>query len=109
MGYVEQFSTGITVLIAVIGILATLVSIITEVLKTVPGLSKLPTKLVVFMVSLIITPICLLAFMAWMKQPIVWYMVFASFMASFIIALVSMSGWKEIAEIAQRCIKKKDK
>ena len=38
--------------------------------------------------------------------PIDWFMVFASFIASFIVSLVSMNGWERVAELWNRMIKK---
>lgn len=40
--------------------------------------------------------------MAWMKQPIEWYMIFACILAAFIVALVSMDGWERLKEIWER-------
>ena len=89
------------VLIA-IGVMAFLVSAITQVIKSGPGLSKLPTSAVVIVLSLILCPTVLVAVMAWMKQPIEWYMIFACILAAFIVALVSMDGWERLKEIWER-------
>ena len=89
------------VLIA-IGVMAFLVSAITQVIKSWPGLSKLPTSAVVIVLSLILCPTVLIAAMAWMKQPIEWYMIFACILAAFIVALVSMDGWERLKEIWER-------
>ena len=89
------------VLIA-IGVMAFLVSSITQVIKSWPGLSQLPTSAVVIVLSLILCPTVLIAAMAWMKQPIEWYMIFACILAAFIVALVSMDGWERLKEIWER-------
>jgi len=47
-------------------------------------------------------PVSFLALMAWQKQPITWYMMFACMIAAFIVALVSMDGWERIKEILER-------
>ena len=89
------------VLIA-IGVMAFLVSAITQVIKSWPGLDKLPTSAVVIVLSLVLCPACLVALMYWQNQPIEWYMVFACMIAACIVALVSMSGWEKVSEIWQR-------
>lgn len=108
MELLDQFGTVLTLLIIGVGIIAVVVSVITEALKFIPTINKLPTKLVVLLVSVVITPVCITAFMAWLQQPIEWYVVFASFIAAFFIALVSMNGWEAISDIVKRCIKKED-
>jgi hypothetical protein len=85
-----------------IGVMAFLVSAITQVIKSWPGLSKLPTSAVVLVLSLILCPAVLVAAMAWLDQPIQWYMIFASILAAFIVALVSMDGWERLKEIWER-------
>lgn len=90
-----------------IGIMAFIVSVITEVLKTWKWFDNLvPTSLTVIVLSLILCPSCMIAAMSYYKLPIEWYEVFASFIAAFIVALVSMSGWERVSELAGRMIKK---
>lgn len=89
-------------LLIAIGVMAFIVSVITQVIKSWPGLSKLPTSAVVIVLSLALCPVSFVAMMAWLKQPIGWYMMFACMLAAFIVALVSMDGWERIKEIWER-------
>lgn len=101
-----ELATYIPIIILAIGIMAAIVSVVTEGLKFFEGLNKMPTQVLVIIVSMVITPATFIAIMAWYKQPIEWFMVFASFIAAFFIALVSMNGWDSITSIINRCIKK---
>ena len=89
-------------LLTAIGVMAFIVSVITQVIKSWPGLENLPTAAVVIVLSLILCPAAFMALMAWQKQPITWYMVFACMIAAFVVALVAMDGWERIKEIWER-------
>ena len=89
-------------LLIAIGVMAFIVSVVTQVIKSWPGLGKLPTSAVVIVLSLILCPVSFVAMMAWLKQPIRWYMVFACMIAAFVVALVAMDGWERVKEIWER-------
>ena len=94
--------TSITSLVAVIGALAFMVSIITQVFKGVGVLSKVPTDILVFVLSIGLTVIAFVAYMQYIQQIIVWYMVVAAIMAGFIVAFVAMYGWEKFSELWKR-------
>ena len=82
-----------------IGVMAFLVSCITEVLKHITWLDKhVPTAVVVIVLSLVLCPLDLQAG-KYYKIALDWFMVFASFIAAFIVALVSMDGWEKFYEL----------
>lgn len=89
-------------LMIAIGAMAFLVSLITQVIKSWPGLETLPTQALVIVLSLVLCPVAFVALMAWMRHPIEWYMVFACFLAAFVVALVAMDGWERLKEIWSR-------
>lgn len=92
----------ITSLLAVIGALAFIVSIITQVFKGVSVLSKVPTDILVFVLSIGLTVIAFVAYMQYIQQIIVWYMIIAAIMAGFIVAFVAMYGWEKFSELWKR-------
>lgn len=92
----------VSVLVLFVTVCAVLVSLATEALKEVPAVGAMPTKLVCYLVALAFTTPSFLAMMAFSGQAVEWYMVFASFMASFVVAKVSMSGWDDFMELADR-------
>ena len=94
--------TSISSLISVIGALAFMVSIITQVFKGVGVLSKVPTDILVFVLSIGLTVIAFVAYMQYIHQIIVWYMVIAAIMAGFIVAFVAMYGWEKFSELWKR-------
>ena len=78
------------------------VSVITQVIKEIPGLKNIPTSVVVVVLSLVLCPVALVALLTWQGQAITWYMIFACMIAAFVVALVSMDGWERVAEIWRR-------
>lgn len=97
-----------TKIIVAVGLLAFLVSVIVQVLKQIKWLEEhVPTQITVIVVSLILCPAAMAAMASYYSVPIDWFMVFASFIAAFIVALVSMDGWERVTELASRMIRKK--
>lgn len=85
-----------------IGVMAFLVSVITQVVKELPVIKNLPTSMVVIILSLVLCPLAMLAMLEYLKQPVTWYMVFACMLAAFVVAMVSMDGWERLKEIWNR-------
>lgn len=85
-----------------IGVMAFLVSVVTQVIKELPGLKNLPTSMIVIILSLVICPLAMLALLEYLKHPVTWYMVFSCMLAAFVVALVSMDGWERLKEIWDR-------
>lgn len=93
-------------LVMVIGLLAFVVSVIVQMLKQISWLEeRIPTQITVIVVSLILCPVSMAAMASYYGVPIEWNMVFASFIAAFIVAMVSMDGWEKVSELAGRMIR----
>lgn len=92
----------ITYALTAIGALAFLVAIIVQVIKELPKLKDIPTSIVALAVSLILCPLPVVIACQYFKIVIVWYYVFASFIAAFIVYLVATGGWERVAEMWQR-------
>ena len=99
---VNEMMQYISYLLIAIGIMAFIVSIITQVIKSWPKLDTLPTSAVVIVLSLVLCPVAFIAMMSWLNQPIEWYMIFACFLAAFVVALVARDGWERLKEIWDR-------
>ena len=98
----EVFLQYATYALMAIGVLAFLVSIITQAIKEMPGLKKIQTNVVALAVSMIICPISVVIACQYFKIVIAWYYVFASFIASFIVYLVSTGGWEKVTKMWNR-------
>lgn len=85
-----------------IGVLAFLVSIITQVIKEMPGLKNIQTNAVALAVSVILCPVSVIIACQYFNIVITWYYVFASFIAAFIVYLVATGGWEKVAEMWNR-------
>lgn len=102
-----SFTADFSQIVLFIGALAFVVSTITEALKKWSWFDqKVPTALVVIILSVILCPVSLLGLASYYHAVIEWYMVFASFVASFIVALVAMDGWERVTELAGKLIRK---
>ena len=99
---IDNFAMLMTVLIFFIAVCAFFTTLVVEGLKSISAIDRLPTKLVVYIVAVILTTPIFVAMMAFMKQPIEWFMIFGSFLASFMVANVSMNGWDDITELKDR-------
>lgn len=97
----------VTYALIAIGTLAFMVSVIVQVIKEMPYLIHLPTSVVALAASMIICPLAVIIACQYFKIVIVWYYVFASFIAAFIVYLVSTGGWDRVHEMWNRTKYKK--
>ena len=92
----------VTYSLAMIGGLAFLVSIIVQVIKELPFLKKIPTSVVALVASMVLCPVALIILCTYYKIKITWYYILASFMAAFVVYLVSTGGWEKVKNIWDR-------
>lgn len=105
---VQFLMEAVTYVLMAIGLTAFVVSIITQAIKEMPFLTKVPTSVVVLILSLILCPVEVIVLCQYFKIVIEWYYVFASFIASFIVYLVSTGGWERVTELWKRTKYKKE-
>ena len=99
---VELFMQYVTYFLIAIGVLAFLTAMIVQVVKELPWLQRLPTSVVALVVSMILCLLAVLIVCQYFRIVIVWYYVFASFIAAFVVYLVATGGWERIADIWER-------
>lgn len=96
---VELLMQYVTYALMAVGVLAFLVSVITQVIKEMPVLKNIQTSAVALSVSLVLCPVAVIIACQYFKIVIVWYYVFASFIAAFIVYLVATGGWERVTEM----------
>nr|WP_307999358.1 ribonuclease [uncultured Merdimonas sp.] len=97
----------ITYALIAIGVLAFLVSAITQVIKEMPALKNIQTNAVALVTALILCPVSVIIACQYFNIVITWYYVFASFIAAFIVYLVSTGGWEKVSAMWNRTKYKK--
>ena len=98
----EILINNLTMIIAAVGVIAFIVSVITQVLKGVGVFKKLPTDLMVFVLSIGITITAFVAYAQYIKLTILWYMIVAAILLGFIVAFVAMYGWEKLKDLWKR-------
>lgn len=85
-----------------IGCLATIVSVITQVTKEIKFLKEIPTSLQVTVLSIALTVLCYIAYTNYFDIVIEWFMIIGAVIGGFIVAFVSMFGWEKLYQIYNR-------
>lgn len=98
----EILLTNMTILLGIIGILAFTVSVVVQVFKGVSVLKKIPTDILVFVLSIGLTVTAFVAYMQYVQQTILWYMIIAAILAGLLVAFVAMYGWEKVSELWKR-------
>lgn len=90
------------IFLGIIGILATLISVITEVTKKLGFLAKIPTDLQVIVLSIILSLLTYFGYVSYAGIPVVWYLVVLTIIGSFVVAFITMFGWAKLMELYNR-------
>ena len=99
---VEMIMQYVTYALIAIGVLAFLVSVITQVIKEMPGLVNIQTNAVALVISLILCPLAVIILCIWLDIRIIWYYIVGAVIAAFIVYLVATGGWEKVAEMWRR-------
>ena len=95
----------VSVLFMIVGVMVALVNILAQVIKQVTW-NKIPTNLLVLILSVALTLVAGVAYAEIMKVTIVWYMVVAAIIVGFLVAYAAMFGFDKLKEmLAQAGIK----
>lgn len=102
MELINVFTNNVVLLLAIIGILAFLVSVITEVTKNLSVLVKIPTDLQVIVLSIMLCEALYLTYVSYMSMTAKWYYIVVCLVAAFIVAFVAMYGWDKLTTLYSR-------
>ncbi len=91
-------------LLALIGALAALVMIVTEMIKDLWVVSRVPTKLTALIVSLVVVAGAMAVYLNMADIAFQWWYLVAAFFAAFIVGYLSMNSWDTLYEIWKRFI-----
>ena len=92
----------ITYALIAIGVLAFLVSAITQVIKEMPGLKNIQTNVVALVTSIILCPLAVIVLCIYFNMSILWYYIVGAVIAAFIVYLVATGGWEKVSEMWNR-------
>ena len=98
----ENLIANITMILTVIGVLAFVVSVITQVTKGWGFLNRIPTAIQVYVTSLVISVLGIVIYLQVKGFKIVWYYIVGAIVLSFFIAFVSTYGWAQLKELWNR-------
>ena len=99
---IEMVMQNVSYMMMAVGVIAFFVSLITQVIKEMPGLKNVQTNLVALVASMILCPLAVVAACQYFHIVITWQYVFASFLAAFVVYLVSTGGWEKVTEMWNR-------
>ena len=79
-------------MLTIVGLLAFVVSMITEVTKEVGFLKKIPTAMQVIVTSLVLCVLSYLSYVSYYGIAVKWFYIFGSIVGSFVISFITMNG-----------------
>lgn len=92
----------VTLILIGIGVLAFLVSVITQVIKEMPWLKNIQTNAVALVIALILCPLAVVILCIYLQIVIVWYYIVGAVIAAFIVYLVATGGWEKVSQMWNR-------
>lgn len=97
LGYTLNF-------LSIIGILSAMVTVITEVIKDLGFVRRIPTKLTALIVSFTVVLGAMAVYLNLADAGFIWWYLIAAFFAAFIVGYLSMNGWDVLYDIWRRFV-----
>lgn len=102
----ENLISNLSTILIAVAIICTVTSIITQFTKEWGMLKKVPTSLVVVILSTAITIVVFIAFMSYKNYTVTWYMLLAAVVTGIVIAYITCNGWDSLIKLFKRFYKK---
>lgn len=96
------------VIVGILGALAFSVELIVQVTKDIPPIGKIPTKLYVLVLSLVVCELVLFIYASWASIAVLWYYIVLAAFMSMVVAYISMYGWDTLKELYGRYVRLKE-
>lgn len=97
-----NIQTTFATLFIVVCIMCVLISVMTEFIKDVGFLKKIPTRLLVLMLSIIVCVVSYFAYISYANIGFMWYYLVAVIFGSFIVAIITTNGWDYLIGIIKK-------
>lgn len=91
-------------ILAVIGIFAFIVNIVTEMIKGFGVIKKIPTRITALLVSIVVVFSGMLVYLNYADIAFVWWYAVVSFFAAFIVGYLSIFGWDTLNDAWSRYV-----
>ncbi|MHC1749483.1 MAG: hypothetical protein AB9856_14520 [Cellulosilyticaceae bacterium] len=98
----DLIMNNIGVILLLIGGLAFVVTVITEVTKNISILKNIPTDLHVVLLSVLLSVLTYFVYVSYGDTKIIWYYIVASVILGFLVAYIAMFGWSKFDELWKR-------
>lgn len=95
-----------TLILLIVAALCTTISVITEFIKDLGPIKKIPTKFLVLIVSLVVCTVSFFAYETYAAFKFVWYYIVGIIIGSFIIACICTNGWEYLIDTWKKFYKK---
>lgn len=103
---IQTIIDNMSIILVMLTAICVLISVITEFTKEIWFLKKIPTKLQVLMLSLIICILVFFAGISYMNIQFVWYYLIAVIFISFVVAIITANGWDYFINIVKKFYRK---
>ena len=102
MEMLNLYTNNVVTVLFLIGALAFLVSVITEVTKDIGFLKWIPTDMQVIFVSIVLCQWLYFTYVSYMGIGVRWFYIVGCLIAAFIVAFVAMYGWDKLTTLYYR-------
>lgn len=96
---IEELSNYVMIALMVLGVLAFSVSVITQVIKNTTLLKKIPTDIIVMVISITLTIVLYFIIADYYNIVPAWYGVAAAIISGFFVAFIATYGWTKFHEL----------